>query len=71
MTKERLDNIIENVGAILLITALAFAIVLCILENIAQAIQNTLNIMGKPLNAVMTAPSHISRKTTIPLLNFL
>lgn len=30
MTWERLDNIIENVVAILLITALAFAIVLCI-----------------------------------------
>lgn len=30
MTKERLYNIIENVGAILLITSLAFAIVLCI-----------------------------------------
>lgn len=30
MTRERLDYIIENVGAILLITALAFALILCL-----------------------------------------
>lgn len=58
MTWERLDNIIENVVAILLITVLAFAIVLCICFDDSMECHRCKKHLRKvtPENAIVMCP---------------